>query len=232
MAPLPAPIGEADHLAAQPIERLPKLDPVLLDRCPDLLRAAGRHQPVPSDFAATVSRIFLASSKAIFGVGAPTRNLRHANRKAPIARTASTPVVMAKPIQMSPATSPMIASMPQARASRARTSMNTPNTAPAAIAAAPRAMLATFTIISALASSISSRTSRLMRSETCVTVVPSVSGFPFSAGKAFQERRDQEPAGEGGPDQNFRTFGGGPGGRLLGGGLRRPGRRAGCRDRL
>src|SRR5437868_12308480 len=86
--------------------------------------------------------------------------------------------------------------IPQAAVSNPNTTPNTPNTAPAAIAAAPRARLLALIRTSARASSSSSRTSTLIRSETSVTVVPSVSGFPFSAGNAFQDQRDEEAAGE------------------------------------
>jgi hypothetical protein len=86
--------------------------------------------------------------------------------------------------------------------------MNTPKTAPAATAAAPRAMLDTLTIISALASSISSRTRRLIRSETWVTVVASVSGFPFSAGKALQDHGKDQSPGESRADDQLRVLGG------------------------
>jgi hypothetical protein len=47
-----------------------------------------------------------------------------------------------------------------------------------------------------LASSISSRTSTVSRSVTSVTVAAMLSGFPFSAAKALQDDREQEPTDE------------------------------------
>ena len=63
---------------------VPSSHAVLLDRVPDLLGACGRaacgiRRPPPRS---TVARIFLASSIAIVGVGAPTWSLRQANRNA------------------------------------------------------------------------------------------------------------------------------------------------------
>src|ERR1700741_1253342 len=43
-AKLRAPVGQAHHLAAQPLERCAQLLAVLLDRGPDLIRGPGWHQ--------------------------------------------------------------------------------------------------------------------------------------------------------------------------------------------
>src|SRR4029077_13433183 len=91
-AQLRAPVGEPRHLTAQPDQRLPQLLAVLLDRGADLIGSAGGHQLPPSeDPAATVSRIFLASSIAIFGVGGPTLSLRQANIPAPTVSASRSP---------------------------------------------------------------------------------------------------------------------------------------------
>src|SRR5205085_10398642 len=153
---LGAPIGQANDLAAQPLQRVAQLRSVLLDRGADLVGAACRHQLPPSVLVVTVCRIFFASSIAIVGVGAPMRSLRHANRNAASAMNKRAPNTIAKPTQMSPVPPIRIASSAHATVTSAITNANIPNTAPAAIATVPRTMLDTFVVTSAFASSISS----------------------------------------------------------------------------
>ncbi len=57
----------------------------------------GRPASVPLRLVVTVSRIFLASSIAIVGVGAPTFSLRQANRNAAIVSSSSRTSVIRKP---------------------------------------------------------------------------------------------------------------------------------------
>src|ERR1019366_6916183 len=85
---LRAPVGQPHDLDPELLDRTAELMAVLLDRCADLLRAAGGHQSPPPGL--TVARIFLASSMASLGVGAPTFSLRHANMKVPPVATART----------------------------------------------------------------------------------------------------------------------------------------------
>jgi hypothetical protein len=49
-----------------------------------------------------------------------------------------------------------------------------------------------------------------MRSETSVTVAPK-SGFPFSVGKALEDRGQQQSADKGRPDNELGMLGGGAG---------------------
>ena len=121
----------------------------------------------------------------------PSACARRTGTRRPSARS-STTITIAKPSQRL-----LKAELsPQAIVSSTKTTANTPNTAPAATAAAPRAMLVAFCVISALASSISSRTSTVIRSDTSVTAVARLSGCPLLPGKASEDHRQHESAGE------------------------------------
>src|ERR1700760_3829871 len=69
LAHLRAPVGELDHLHAQLLHGGAALLAVALHRVADLLGGPRGHQPSLPDF--TVAVIFLASSMASWGVGAP-----------------------------------------------------------------------------------------------------------------------------------------------------------------
>src|SRR5207248_401618 len=104
-AQLRTPVGDPDDLHPELLERCPQLLTVALDRRPDLVGRAGglRHQRSTSDL--TVSRIFLASSMAIAGVGAPTLSLRHANRNTTIVSASRTANTIRKPAHRLPVAS-------------------------------------------------------------------------------------------------------------------------------
>src|SRR3954469_15026938 len=78
-AQVPAPVGRQLDLAAQPVDRADEMLAVLLDRLPDLLRAAAGARAGGHDEDSS-SLVLRASSMAICGVGGePFLNRRKAN---------------------------------------------------------------------------------------------------------------------------------------------------------
>ena len=141
-AKLRAPVGHPLHLDAELLERGAELLAVVPRSrrgSPPGVRA-GIRSAAPG-LALTVSRIFLASSIAIVGAGAPTLNARQANRNAP---TASSEQQHEGDQEAEPQAADRASSSPRPSVPRPITTAKIPNTAPAATAAAPRAIFDTF----------------------------------------------------------------------------------------